>query len=116
MIAINRDSNHILLQISKAVHDAQAGDRAKAKAEALSTLADFDEIKRLEKQSEYGKWQHWWRGEWLVGIDSTRALVGDFVRWLDDPETTLPPPAQSNSWQAYYHIMHYEGDQTADVK
>jgi hypothetical protein len=116
MIAINRDSNHILLQISKAVRDAQGGDKAKAKKEALATMADFDEIKRLEKQAEYGKWKHWWRGEWLVGIDGTRDLVNAFVRYLDDPQTTLPSPAQFYSWQGYYHIMRYEGDQTADVK
>jgi hypothetical protein len=116
MIAINRDSNHILLQVSKAVRDAQGGDKAKAKKEVLATMADFDEIKRLQKQAEYGKWKHWWRGEWLVGIDGTRDLVNAYLRFLDDPQTTLPSPAQAYSWQGYYHIMRYEGDQTANVK
>ena len=115
MIAINRDSNHMLLQIARAVRDAQDGDRTKAKAEALSTLADFAEIKKLEQASEYGKWKHWWRGEWLVGIDGSRDAVQAFVRWLDDPQSTLPLPAQGYSWQGYYHIMHYEGDKVSDV-
>jgi hypothetical protein len=115
MTAINRDSNHMLLMISRAVRDARAGDTAKAREEARLTLADFDEIKQLEAGSEYGKWAHWWRGEWLVGIDETRAMVDQFLKWLDDPMTTLPPPVQTSSWQGYYHILHYEGDKTADV-
>ncbi|HEY0316459.1 MAG TPA: glycosyl hydrolase 115 family protein [Sphingomonas sp.] len=115
MTAINRDSNRILLMVSRAVRDARAGNTARAKQEALATLADFDEIKRLEQASEYGKWAHWWRGEWLVGIDETRATVEHFVKWLDDPAATLPLPVQGSSWQGYYHIMHYEGDKTVDL-
>jgi hypothetical protein len=115
MTAINRDSNHILLMVSHAVQDAHAGNKARAKEEALSTLADFDEIKRLENASEYGKWTHWWRGEWLVGIDETRSTVEHFLKWLDDPSATLPLPVQGSSWQGYYHIMHYEGDKTVDL-
>lgn len=116
MTAINRDSNHMLLMIARAVRDAQRGDRAKAKQEALATLPDFAEIKRLQAASEYGKWRHWWRGEWLVGIDETHAMVDAFVRWLDDPMTTLPPPVLTVGWQGYYHILHYEGDRVTDVK
>lgn len=115
-IAINRDSNHMLLMIARAVRDARAGDVAKAKEDARATLADFDEIKRLEAQSAYGKWTHWWRGEWLVGIDETRQWVDTFLKWLDDPLTTLPPPVLTSGWEGYYHIMHYEGDRTADVR
>jgi len=29
--------------------------------------------------------------------------------------TRLPAPVVSNSWQAYYHIMHYEGLKETDV-
>jgi len=116
MTAINRDSNHMLLMISRAVRDARAGNTARAKQEALATEADFAEIKALETRAAYGKWQHWWRGEWLDGIDETHDMVKAFVRWLDDPETTLPPPTLNDSWQGYYHILHYEGDKTVDVK
>ncbi|HEY5347816.1 MAG TPA: glycosyl hydrolase 115 family protein [Rhizomicrobium sp.] len=116
MVAINRDSNRILYLVSKAVMDYRAGDKAKARAEAEQTLPAFDEIHRLESKAEYGKWKNWYRGEWLDGIDHTRDLVGDFLHYLDDPTMTLPLPVLSDGWQGYYHIMHYEGDQTVDVK
>jgi hypothetical protein len=115
MIAINRASNHILYQVSKAVMDYRAGDRAKAKAEAEQTLKDFDEIERIQSKAEYGKWKNWYRGEWLVGIRRTRELVETFIRYADDPMTNLPFPVLANSWAGYYHIMHYEGDRTVDV-
>jgi hypothetical protein len=114
MIAINRDSNHILMQVSRAMEDLKRGDKASAKKDAQATEADFAEIKKLEQQSEYGKWKHWWRGEWLVGIDVSHREVQDFVRWLDDP-LIVPPPVTANGWQGYYHIMHYEGMKSSDV-
>lgn len=115
MIAINRDGNRILDRVSQAVTDFQAGDKAKALEDAKATLPAFDEIQRLEHQAEYGKWKHWYRGEWLDGIRHTRALVEDFIRYVNDPMMTLPPPVLSDSWQGYYHILHYEGDRTVDV-
>jgi hypothetical protein len=42
-------------------------------------------------------------------------MIENFDRWIDDPMTRLPAPVVSNSWQAYYHIMHYKGDESADV-
>ena len=80
-----------------------------------AALAQIAEIKQMERAAEYGKWRHWYRGEWLVGIDETREMIEYFDRWIDDPLTRLPAPVNSNSWQAYYHIMHYEGDKSADV-
>jgi hypothetical protein len=115
MIAINRDSNHILYLVSEAVRDYRAGDKAKARAEATATYKDFDEITSYEKRAEYGKWKNWYRGEWLDGIAHTRELVDAFVRYIDDPFGTLPAPVLINSWQGYYHIMHYEGDESVDV-
>jgi hypothetical protein len=114
MIAINRDSNHILMQVSRAMEDLKRGDKAAAKKDAQATEADFAEIKKLQQQSEYGKWKHWWRGEWLVGIEASHREVQDFVRWLDDP-LIVPPPVSANGWQGYYHIMHYEGMKSSDV-
>ena len=116
MIAINRDSNQILYLVSSAVRDFRAGETAKALAEAEETLPAFDEIQRMESQAEYGKWRHWYRGEWLDGIGHTRALVETFIRYLHDPMTTLPPPVLSDGWEGYYHILHYEGDETVDVR
>ncbi len=115
MIAINRDSNRILYLVAKAVQAKQNGDIAGARAAATQTLKAFDEIHRYETNAEYGKWKHWYRGEWLDAIGETRAMVETFLRYLDDPMTTLPPPVLANAWEGYYHILHYEGDQSVDV-
>jgi hypothetical protein len=114
-IAMNRDGNRMLYLISRAVLAAKAGDRAKAKADARAALAAIAEVKALEKQSEYGKWKNWYRGEWLVGIDETRQMIQDFIAWLDDPLKT-PYPVTGSGWMGYYHIMHYEGMKQTDVK
>ncbi len=116
MIAINRNSNHMLYLVSNAVQDAAKGQTARARQEANEALAALDEIHRMETAAEYGKWQHWYRGDWLTGVDETRDLIRTFVRDLDDPMTRLPAPVIANGWQAYYHIMHYEGDHTVDVR
>ena len=115
MVAINRDSNRILYLVSKATMNYRSGDKVAARAAAVETFKSFDEIKRLKKQAEYGKWKNWYRGEWLNGIDHTREMIEYFVRYIDDPMITLPLPVISGDWQGYYHIMHYEGDQTVDV-
>ena len=116
MIAINRDSNRILFLVSNAIQDAQNGNKAKAHLEAAEALSAFAEIHRFEVGAEYGKWKNWYRGDWLTGIDQTRELVETFAKYLDDPMTFLPPPVLANGWEGYYHIMHYEGDRTADTQ
>lgn len=116
MIAINKESNRILLLISKAIQDAENGQSGKASDEARQALAAFDEIQRAETAAEYGKWKNWYRGDWLTGIYRTRQLAQTFANFLDDPETHLSPPVLWDGWEAYYHIMHYEGDRSADVK
>ncbi|MGH8296621.1 MAG: glycosyl hydrolase 115 family protein, partial [Steroidobacteraceae bacterium] len=116
MIAINRDSNRILYLVAEAVRDFRHGNTAAALAEAQQTLPAFDDIQRMESAAEYGKWRNWYRGEWLDGIRHTRALVQTFIRYLHDPMTSLPPPVIYDGWEGYYHIMHYEGDRTVDVK
>jgi hypothetical protein len=115
MIAINRESNRILVLVAKAVQDAQNGDKARAHQAAAEALKAFHEIHQLELAAEYGKWKNWYRGDWLTGVDQTRALVETFVKYLDDPMTTLPPPVLANGWEGYYHIMHYEGSRSASV-
>ena len=116
MTAINRNSNRMLVLVSHAIKEAQAGQKAKARQDADSAIAALDEVRQLQADAEYGKWKHWYRGDWLTGIDETRQMLQTFVRYLDDPAMTLPPPVISSGWQAYYHIMHYEGDQTVDVR
>jgi hypothetical protein len=82
-------------------------------AEALSAL---DGIEKAEAAAEYGKWKHWYRGDWLTGIYRTHELVQVFSKFLDDRETHIAPPVLWDGWEAYYHIMHYEGDRSADVQ
>jgi len=115
MIAVNRESNRMLLQISKAIRDAQNGNITEARQEVQQALASFDEIQRAESAAEYGKWNHWYRGDWLTNVYRTRELVRTFANFLNDPETRLVPPLIWDGWEAYYHIMHYEGDRSADV-
>ena len=115
MIAINRESNRILFLISKAIQDAASGNSAQAHLEVTQALAPFDEIQRAEEAAEYGKWKHWYRGDWLTGVYRTRELTQIFSKFLDDPETHVSPPIQWDGWEAYYHIMHYEGDRSVDV-
>lgn len=116
MIAINRESNRILLSVSNAIQDASSGNKAKAHEEINDALSAFDEIQRAESAAEYGKWKNWYRGDWLTGVYRTRQIVETFSKFLDDPQTHISPPVLWDGWEAYYHIMHYEGDRTADVQ
>ncbi len=116
MIAINRESNRILFLISKAIQDAENGQTAEARQAVEQALSALDEIHHAEVNAEYGKWKDWYRGDWLTGIYRTREMVQTFAAFLDDPLTHLSPPLVWNGWEAYYHIMHYEGDRSADVK
>ena len=116
MIAINRESNRTLLLISKAIQDAESGDSAKAHQEAEEALSALDNIHRAEADAEYGKWKNWYHGDWLTGVPRTRELVEVFAKFLEDPSTPLPQPLLWNGWEGYYHIMHYEGDRSADVQ
>jgi hypothetical protein len=116
MIAINRQSNRTLFLIFKAIQDGGNGDKAKAHQEAEEALNALDNIHRAEADAEYGKWKNWYRGDWLTGVARTREIVETFAKFLDDPSTPLPQPFLWNGWEGYYHIMHYEGDRSADVK
>lgn len=116
MIAISRESNRILFLVSSAIRDAENGNSAKAHEETNEALSALTEIQRAESAAEYGKWKHWYRGDWLTGVYRTRQIVETFAKFLDDPETHISPPVLWDGWEAYYHIMHYEGDRTADVR
>jgi hypothetical protein len=116
MISISRESNRILYLISKAIQDADKKDKLHAHQEVNQALASFQKIERAEQDAEYGKWTNWYRGDWLTGIHRTRELLQIFSMFLDDPQTHIPAPLMWDGWEAYYHIMHYEGDRSADVK
>ena len=116
MIAINRDSNRILLLVSKAIQDADAGRISEARQEAQDALHAFDEIQQRESAAEYGKWRNWYGGDWLTGIYRTHELTQTFSDFLQNPLTHLAPPVLWDGWEAYYHIMHYENERSADVQ
>ena len=80
----------------------------------VPALKALDTTQASMHAAEYGKWKNWYRGEWLDGIDETHKMVQDYLAWLDDP-LKVPQPTIVNSWQGYYHIMHYEGDKVSDV-
>jgi Glycosyl hydrolase family 115 len=115
MIAINRESNETLLQISRAIEQAQAGKMAEARESAHKALQALDSIQPAEAPAEYGMWKNWYRGDWLTGVYRTRQMVHTILEFLSNPLTHLPPPVLWDGWEAYYHIMRYEGDRSADV-
>jgi hypothetical protein len=116
MIAINRQSNRILLLLAKAIRDAESGQTPEARREVQEALQAFGEIHKMESAAEYGKWKDWYRGDWLTGIYRTQQLVQAFSDFLEDPLTHLAPPVIWDGWESYYHIMHYEGERSADVQ
>jgi hypothetical protein len=116
MIVINRESNRILSLAAEAVQAAGKGDTARAREATQQALRSFEEIDNAEAAAEYGKWKNWYRGDWLTGIGRTREVVQGFLNYLNDPLSPMTPPIFWTGWEAYYHIMHYEGDRTADVK
>ena len=115
MIAIDRESNRALQSIAEAIQHAENGQTTKARTEAQGALAALDKIFKAEAGAEYGKWKGWYRGDWLAGIGRTRELVQIFAKRLEDPSSPMPPPIYWTGWEAYYHIMHYQGERTADV-
>jgi len=116
MIAINRESNRMLLDVARSFQDNEAGHTEKAEAEAEEALQALDTIQKSMAAAEYGKWKNWYRGDWLTGVYRTRELVQDYANHLKDPMAKLPAPAAWSGWEAYFHIMEYEGDRSADVR
>jgi len=115
MVTINRNSNRMMLDVAQSMQDQNAGDTAKAETEAADALKNLDEIQASMHLAEYGKWKNWYRGDWLTGVYRTRELVQDYANHLKDPMAKLPAPASWSGWEAYFHIMQYEGDRSVDV-
>jgi hypothetical protein len=116
MITINRESNDMLYLISKAIVDANDGHQTDAEREAVEAVNDLKQIEAAQKSAEYGQWKNWYRGDWLTNVARTREIAEIFASYIDDPMTRLAPPLVWSNWEAYYHIMRYEGDRSADVK
>jgi len=115
MIMINRESNRALLDIAQAMQDAESDNSVKAASEVDDALNSLDAIQQSMAAAEYGKWKNWYRGDWLTGVYRTRELVQDYANHLKDPMAKLPAPASWSGWEAYFHIMEYEGDRSVDV-
>lgn len=115
MITINRESNRALLLVAKALQDSSAGEADKAHAEAVEALHALDTIQQSMAMAEYGNWKNWYRGDWLTGVYRTRELVESYADHLQDPLVRLPAPAAWSGWEAYFHIMEYEGDRSVDI-
>ncbi|MGA7245317.1 MAG: glycosyl hydrolase 115 family protein [Terracidiphilus sp.] len=115
MITINRESNLALLQVARALQDDEAGDGEKARIEADEALQTLDAIQASMRVAEYGKWKNWYRGDWLTGVFRTRELVEAYADHLRDPMAKLPAPVAWTGWEAYFHIMEYQGDRSVDV-
>jgi hypothetical protein len=115
MITINRESNWALLLVARALKDDAAGDEEKARTETGEALQALDSIQQSMAAAEYGKWKNWYRGDWLTGVYRTRELVQAYADHLKDPMAKLPAPVAWSGWEAYFHIMEYEGDRSVDV-
>ena len=116
MIAINRESNRILTLVSEAILANDKGQKEQAHAALTQALGAFDALHDAEAKAEYGKWKNWYRGDWLTNVNSTQEFVKLFAKYVDDPSIDIPLPIFPRDWQAYYHIMHYQGDRTVDVR
>jgi asparagine N-glycosylation enzyme membrane subunit Stt3 len=105
----------MLLLVARALQDDDAGQVAKAHAEATDALHALDVMRQSMAAAEYGKWKNWYRGDWLTGVRRTRELVQAYADHLQDPLAPLPAPVAWTGWEAYFHIMEYEGDRSVDV-
>jgi len=115
MVAANRNSSAMLAAVCRAVAAARAGRRDEAHKFANAAVAEIDELERYKSFGTYGTWAHWWRGELLTNIESTRQYLDMFKAWLADSIGSTPMPTLDADWQAYYRILHYQGDRSVDV-
>ena len=115
MITINRESNRALMLIAQALQDDEASDSDKAQVEAHGAEVSLEAVQAAMHMAEYGKWKNWYRGDWLTGVYRTRELVQAYEDHLKDPMAKLPAPVSWTGWEAYFHIMEYEGDRSVDV-
>jgi hypothetical protein len=114
-VAINRASNAMLLNVVKAIQARDAGEVGQARASVAQALRAIDDIQSAEAAAEYGQWRNWYAGDWLTNVPRTRQTLQAYADHLAHPLAPLPSPLIWD-WEAYYHIMHYEGERTTNVK
>ena len=115
MIAISKESNRVLALTGDAVQAAAAGNHGAARSALERALQAIAEIRKAETAAEYGKWKNWYRGDWLTNVARTAEMLGVFLKAIDDPQSALPPPIRWEGWEAYFHILYYEGNRSVDV-
>jgi hypothetical protein len=114
-VAINRASNAMLLNVVKAIQARSAGQIGEAREHLTQAMRAIDDIRSSEAAAEYGQWKNWYAGDWLTNVPRTRQTLQAYADHLDHPLAPLPSPLIWD-WEAYYHIMHYEGERTVNVK
>ncbi|MGH9617089.1 MAG: glycosyl hydrolase 115 family protein, partial [Acidobacteriaceae bacterium] len=72
MIAINRDSNEMLLLLSQSINALNQGDMETARLDARQAILALDRLRISEARAEHGKWKGWYRGDWLTGVPRTQ--------------------------------------------
>ncbi len=115
MIAINRQSNVMLQKVARAIDADAAGKTAVARQLLAEALQACDEIGKAESAAEFGRWKNWYAGDWLTNVRRTGEMIARYADHLGNPLSQLPSPLLWD-WEAYYHILHYEGDRTVDVR
>ena len=106
-IAINRESSRMLLEVAKAIRQAQAGDATQARKSLAPVLEALDGMARAETAAECGQWKNWYRGDWLTGTYRTRQIAEILSEFL--PRPAHPPvPATLLGWLGSllpYHVL-----------
>ncbi|MFT3971900.1 MAG: glycosyl hydrolase 115 family protein [Amaricoccus sp.] len=115
MISINMESNEMLLDVANAIEAKDAGHPEQAVAEIHKGQEALVRLKQAEARGEYGRWKNWYHGDWLTGVSRTQDALAQYEKHLLDSSTPVPPPIRWSDWEAYYHILHYEGDRTVDL-
>jgi hypothetical protein len=114
-IAINRQSNLMLLNVARGIQARAAGRTPDARSFIAQALKAVDEIRAAESLASYHPWGTWYAGDWLTNVPRTKMALEAYAAHLDDPFAPLPS-ALTWDWEAYYRIMHYEGDRAVNVK
>lgn len=115
MIAINMDSDEMLLDIANAIDAKDAGRSQQAIVEIHRAEEALARLKASEVKAEYGHWRNWYHGDWFTSIDRTQDALVQYEKFLRDPLTPIAPPIRWSDWEGYYHILHYEGTRTVDL-
>src|SRR5262249_37654920 len=85
MIAINRDSNRMLLRVARGIQAAEAGKSDAARQLLTEAVQATDEIRQAETAAEYGPWKNWYAGDWLTNVGRTRETILLYAKHLEDP-------------------------------